>query len=125
MTPHATTRDTRPADCPCSDHKRQADALEDLETSEGKKLKLSAEDDAETADVEALDSTPEPAPEPAPVAEAGTPEPAADIKGKGKAAQGADVHFKENPYTFLKFDDPVIQACMYAPPFHLNMSAFI
>ena len=34
--------------------------------------------------------------------------------GKGKkATKGADLSFKENPFTFLKADDPAIKACMY------------
>ncbi|GJE86312.1 RsmB/NOP family class I SAM-dependent RNA methyltransferase [Phanerochaete sordida] len=96
------------------ENKRNADTVEDLETSDTKKPKLSAEDDAEAADDEALATTPEPVPEAAPDAEAAAPEPATDAKGKGKgrATQGADIHFKENPFTFLKPDDPVIQTCI-------------
>jgi multisite-specific tRNA:(cytosine-C5)-methyltransferase len=35
----------------------------------------------------------------------------ADVKGKGKAK--GDGGFKENPYTFLSPDDPILQSCMY------------
>lgn len=35
----------------------------------------------------------------------------ADAKGKGKAK--GDGGFKENPYTFLPPDDPILQSCMY------------
>ena len=31
---------------------------------------------------------------------------------KGKTAEGASAHFKENPYTFIAPDDPIIKACM-------------
>ena len=106
-----------PANCHASEHKRHADEVDDLETAEVKKPKLSAEDDAEAAGSETLDTTPEPATEPGAVVEASGAGPATAAKGKGKAAKGADVHFKENPFTFLKPDDPVTQACMYAPPF--------
>ncbi|EKM56700.1 uncharacterized protein PHACADRAFT_172372 [Phanerochaete carnosa HHB-10118-sp] len=94
------------------DNKRQADAVEDLETSEVKKPKLSAEDDAEVTEAETLDTMPESPSEPALVTEASAPEHATDTKGKGQAVKGADVHFKENPFTFLKPDDPVILACI-------------
>lgn len=33
---------------------------------------------------------------------------------KGKTvAKGADIHFKENPYTFISPSDPIIQGCMW------------
>jgi multisite-specific tRNA:(cytosine-C5)-methyltransferase len=34
-----------------------------------------------------------------------------DVKGKAKAK--GDGGFKENPYTFLSTDDPILQLCMY------------
>lgn len=91
--------------------KRQADAVEDLETSEGKKQKLSddhpdppvLDEDAEVVEADAVEQPAEP-----PVAATSgiAPKP----KGKGR---GPDLHFKENPYTFLQQEDPIIQACMY------------
>lgn len=103
-----------------SEGKRHADAIEDLELSEGKKPKLSAEDaslggaDESAADVdgETLENSGGRL-EPTPVtANAAVPEAMKDTRGKSKATKGADQSFKENPFTFLKHDDPVIQACM-------------
>lgn len=34
----------------------------------------------------------------------------------GTKTKGPDIHFKENPYTFLSPNDPVLQACMYELP---------
>lgn len=31
---------------------------------------------------------------------------------KGKSTKGADIHFKENPYTFISPQDPILQTCM-------------
>ena len=31
---------------------------------------------------------------------------------KGKTAEGASAHFKENPYTFIAPDDPIVKACV-------------
>ncbi len=38
------------------------------------------------------------------------PEPKIRFK-KGKTAEGAGAHFKENPYTFIDPTDPIITAC--------------
>ena len=43
---------------------------------------------------------------------AGAAEPKIRFK-KGKTAEGASAHFKENPYTFIAPDDPIVQACVY------------
>ena len=40
----------------------------------------------------------------------------------GKATQRADVHFKENPYTYISPEDPAVQTCMLvglANPFNI------
>ncbi len=101
--------------------KRQANAVEGLEISDGKKPKLSGDDisatsveDDDALDEAILDSS---AVVPAPpsteavvnTAEGAKPE---KVNGKKQKAKGGDVHFKENPYTFLKSDDPVLQTCM-------------
>ena len=96
--------------------------MEDLDIPEGKKARLSdetvdtttADEGAEETDVVPLD-LPAEQPDPTPAAVTSVdPEPAKDSKGKGKrATKGADLSFKENPFTFLKPDDSVIQACMY------------
>jgi multisite-specific tRNA:(cytosine-C5)-methyltransferase len=36
--------------------------------------------------------------------------------GKGKAKVKGDSGFKENPYTYLAPDDPILQSCMYVYP---------
>jgi len=111
------------------DGKRPADSVEDLETSELKKPKLSddvdgpsSEDIAEADDAEdengadaggdrgtapemPLDSTKVPSVD-RPLATENAPE-----KGK-KVTKGADIHFKENPYTFISSTDPIIQGCI-------------
>ena len=43
---------------------------------------------------------------------------------KGKTAEGASAHFKENPYTFIEPDDPIIKACTYASFTHLARRSF-
>lgn len=105
--------------------KRQADAVEDLETSDGKKMKLSDEPPSGTgtgeeegagaaADDMPLDVSAEQPNTISAVAAPVTPGPAKGSTGKGKkATKGADLSFKENPFTFLKADDPAIRACMY------------
>lgn len=110
-----------------SEGKRQADSLEGLETSEVKKAKLDSEvsadvqaagddpleendDDDDMAIQDPEDTTA--VVEVAPTDTGDTPqaEPT-QLKGRIKT-KGSDVHFKENPYTFLPPEDPVIQACM-------------
>lgn len=39
--------------------------------------------------------------------------PQVDIKGKARGKAKGDGGFKENPYTFLSPDDPILQSCMY------------
>ena len=103
--------------------KRHADAVEDLDVPEGKKARLSdaaaaapaadggAEEaeDAAVGEAASLDDATPPADAAAPVA----PGAEGASTGKGKrATKGADLSFKENPFTFLEPGDPVIQACM-------------
>ncbi|KAK7683830.1 hypothetical protein QCA50_013206 [Cerrena zonata] len=38
--------------------------------------------------------------------------PKPDTKGKAKAKQSGDIHFKENPYTFVSPEDPIVHACI-------------
>lgn len=90
--------------------KRQADAVEDLETSELKKPRLSADSpQSGGADANVDEESGSPGITPVPVV---APPPATSAKGRGKGPKGADIHFKENPFTFLKPDDPVIQGCI-------------
>ncbi|TCD60371.1 hypothetical protein EIP91_010262 [Steccherinum ochraceum] len=108
--------------------KRPADAVEDLEVSELKKPKLSDDTDGpfseaiEPDDVEEdngadLSLDPGTAPEmpldPNKVSPANLAATTEDSTSKsGKAAKGADIHFKENPYTFISHNDPIIQGCI-------------
>lgn len=94
--------------------------MEDLEISEGKKPKLSAEvlplADADKGAADVSGETLENSgvqldPTPATATEA-VPEAMKNTRSKGKATKGADQSFKENPFTFLKQNDPVIEACM-------------
>lgn len=101
----------------CRDGKRQAEAVDEAETSEAKKPKLEAtgvdpegdEDDAMIDESEATTPANELVPA---VASEAAPITKPDTKGKAKAKQGSDIHFKENPYTFISPDDPMVQACM-------------
>ncbi len=91
-----------------------------------KKAKLDVEGEAgkgQEADAEPTEDADEELPEeemedPTPPMEvdeatpAATSEPKIRFK-KGKTAEGASAHFKENPYTFIAPDDPIIKACMY------------
>ncbi len=100
-----------------SESKRSADDVEGLEKSDVKKPKL----DSDTQDDQADDAEDEVA-----VPEETTDEPttAMDVDKpsgsnsepkirfkKGKTAEGASAHFKENPYTFIDPTDPIITAC--------------
>ncbi|KAI0924993.1 hypothetical protein AcW2_005707 [Taiwanofungus camphoratus] len=107
--------------------KRPADAIEDPETSEVKKAKLSLEQDS-LAKLEAsstsetyyeeeniLDEIVEPASSMEIDQNAEVAPSASNInktKGKGKSLQGGGTHFKENPYTFVSPDDPIIRTCI-------------
>ncbi|OCH92740.1 S-adenosyl-L-methionine-dependent methyltransferase [Obba rivulosa] len=116
-----------------SEGKRQADAVESLETQDAKRPKLALEPEAPSADNvieqdaqddeaegELLD---EPAEE-QPTIEENTGEippatpsitPAEFRKknaGKTKNGDGSNIHFRENPYTFIAPDDPLVQACI-------------
>ena len=101
----------------CRDGKRQAEAVDEAETSEAKKPKLDTadvqpegdEDDTMIDESEATTPANESAPaEPLEAAPVSKP----DAKGKAKAKQGSDVHFKENPFTFISPGDPIVQACV-------------
>ncbi|KAI0767266.1 cytosine-5--methyltransferase [Fomes fomentarius] len=107
---------------PFSEGKRTVDAVEGFDRSDVKKLKLDAEGEAgKSADAEeaeevlpeeAIDDT-APAMDVDPAASTtvtSTGEPKIRFK-KGKTAEGASAHFKENPYTFIEPDDPIIKAC--------------
>ena len=37
-------------------------------------------------------------------------------KTKTKGKQSGDGGFKENPYTFIAPNDPIVQGCMYVAP---------
>ena len=115
-----------------SEAKRSADAVEGLDRADVKKQKLdtsvesqsgtpqdAGEDAEEELPEEAID---EPAPTAMevdkPVEAAQAPEPKIRFK-KGKTAEGAAAHFKENPYTFIAPEDPIVKACVCVPAFAL------
>ncbi|KAF7795210.1 hypothetical protein EIP86_006360 [Pleurotus ostreatoroseus] len=88
-----------------AENKRQAQHVEDLETSEPKKPKLSDDHqalEADEVDDERMDSTP--------TASTSTGQQQATVP-KLAAGKGGDLHFKENPYTFLQPDDQVVKTC--------------
>ncbi|KAJ8489873.1 hypothetical protein ONZ51_g2668 [Trametes cubensis] len=105
-----------------SESKRSADAVEGLDKSDVKKPKLDSDvppeepqnDEAE----EPEDDLPEEAAdEPASPMEVDQAKPETSTEPKirfkkGKTAEGASAHFKENPYTFIAPDDPIIKACI-------------
>ncbi|KAI0672424.1 cytosine-5--methyltransferase [Trametes maxima] len=107
-----------------SESKRHADAVDGLETSDVKKPKLDNDPQTDTPDdfqAEGADEADEELPdevveEPATSMDVdkatpdSAPEPKIRFK-KGKTAEGASAHFKENPYTFIAPDDPIISAC--------------
>ncbi|KAI0634105.1 cytosine-5--methyltransferase [Trametes polyzona] len=108
-----------------SESKRSADAVEGLDKADVKKPKLDdapqapAVEEAPAEDIEDLEETiPEENAEESTTAmdvdkttTASTSEPKIRFK-KGKTAEGASAHFKENPYTFIEANDPIITACM-------------
>ncbi|OSD00483.1 cytosine-5--methyltransferase [Trametes coccinea BRFM310] len=109
--------------------KRPADATEEAEAGV-KKPKLDeeaqteADSDAEDGEEEVLEEHAAQEPDDAPMqveeaeAEAKTGEPSSSPSEprirfkKGKTAEGASAHFKENPYTFIAPDDPIVTSCM-------------
>ncbi|OBZ66691.1 Multisite-specific tRNA:(cytosine-C(5))-methyltransferase trm4b [Grifola frondosa] len=110
-----------------SETKRQADMVDHLETSEVKKPKLATGpdaplnvDDMQTQQMEdAEELLDEPTEEAVtavdielPSAAASAPEIRFKPKGKGKASDGGGTHFKENPYTYIAQDDPIVKACV-------------
>ena len=89
-----------------------------------KKPKLDTEADAKAPEGEQADDADEELPEEAadepvsamdvdqpPSTTAAPAEPKIRFK-KGKTAEGAGAHLKENPYTFIEPDDPIVKACM-------------
>ncbi|KAJ3551352.1 hypothetical protein NM688_g4752 [Phlebia brevispora] len=96
-----------------AENKRQAQHVEDLETSDPKKPRLSDNEHVpdSTADEvgdEHTDNDPVALPSTSQQPAQSTSQP---TTGKASAGKGPDVHFKENPYTFLQSDDPVVKAC--------------
>lgn len=104
--------------------KRQAESVEDLETAEPKKPKIDlgveqtaaspieidddVADDPTTSTLEVIESVT--------IASTNLSDSIEPSKQtRGAKTKGSDIHFKENPYTFLSPDDPVLQACMYVP----------
>ncbi|TBU24699.1 S-adenosyl-L-methionine-dependent methyltransferase [Dichomitus squalens] len=113
-----------PVRAPPAPTKRTADAVEGLDTADAKKPKLDTEADAKDAEGQQADDADEELPEEAageptsameidqPIsANAAPAEPKIRFK-KGKTAEGASAHFKENPYTFIEPDDPIVKACI-------------
>ncbi|KAH9929026.1 cytosine-5--methyltransferase [Epithele typhae] len=113
-----------------SDAKRTADAVEGLDREEIKKPKLdsgNAQEPTEDAEEELLEEAMDD-PDATPTAEMEVDAPEGEAaaavmdKGKekdqkirfkkGKTAEGAGAHFKENPYTFIAPNDPIVQACI-------------
>ncbi|KAI0325731.1 S-adenosyl-L-methionine-dependent methyltransferase [Cubamyces sp. BRFM 1775] len=108
-----------------SESKRSADAVEGLDKSDVKKPKLDSaaqpgrpeESQDDEADVPEEDLPEETVEEPASPMEVDQAKPEASAEPKirfkkGKTAEGASAHFKENPYTFIAPDDPIIKACI-------------
>lgn len=101
-----------------SESKRSADTVEGLEKSDVKKPKLDSDtqdDQVDEAEVEEVPVPEETTDEPTAAMEVdkpsgSNPEPKIRFK-KGKTAEGASAHFKENPYTFIDPTDPIITAC--------------
>ncbi|KAI0822437.1 cytosine-5--methyltransferase [Trametes gibbosa] len=108
-----------------SESKRSADAVESLEKTEVKKPKLdddalpTASEDAQGDEAEDEGEEPIPdetADDAAPAMDVDKPAPASGLEPKirfkkGKTAEGASAHFKENPYTFIDPTDPIVAAC--------------
>ncbi len=107
--------------------KRTADAAEGLDRADVKKLKLDTEEDPKDPEGEQPDDADEDLPDDmadeseeavmevdqqASTSTAPPAEPKIRFK-KGKTAEGASAHFKENPYTFIEPDDPIVGACVY------------
>lgn len=116
-----------------SQGKRHAQSPDDLEATNTKKMKLSDDsqgsppmDEDEKEDGDSSMAVLEPELNSPLVPSARVPSTAAasctsKFKGdtKGKATQGADVHFKENPYTYISPEDPAVQTCMLVYQFSL------
>lgn len=119
----------QPVRTPSASSKRTADAAEGLDRADVKKPKLDTEagEDAkdpegeqpDDADEELADDVADESEEAAmeveqPASSSTVPpaEPKIRFK-KGKTVEGASAHFKENPYTFIEPDDPIVEACVY------------
>lgn len=105
--------------------KRQAEAVEAVDASETKKPRLEKESQQTTEEddvdiEEAVDeSVEDTGTSTLPVISAESNQtPTMSLanlkdKKKGKSDDGGGIHFKENPYTFIASDDPIVQSCMY------------
>lgn len=108
---------TKAASSASREKKRPADTVEALETAESKKSKL-VDESATSNDVtaEAIVQDNEDEDEQAqvlpsnPVEKAPVEDPAPT--DTPRAVTGTDIHFKENPYTFVSPTDPIIQSCI-------------
>ena len=84
--------------------------MEDLETSESKKAKLSDNAVAATpVSDETVEEEEQVGADTITGANAVQPTEGAT---SSEPKKGIDIHFKENPYTFLKPEDPVVKTCM-------------
>ncbi|KAI1792405.1 S-adenosyl-L-methionine-dependent methyltransferase [Ganoderma leucocontextum] len=116
----------KPVRAPAASSKRTADAAGGLDRADVKKPKLVTEEDAKNLEGEQPDDAEEELPEeaadesedlamevdqPPSTSTAPPAEPKIRFK-KGKTAEGASAHFKENPYTFIEPDDPIVTACI-------------
>lgn len=102
------------------ENKRQADTVDALEKSEVKNPRLNEPlgEEEDFALEEVLDESIEDAeihPPPVDSKEAPIQTSRAPHKGKQKGKKsdsGGGTHFKENPFTFISSDDPIVQSCM-------------
>ncbi|KAI9056453.1 S-adenosyl-L-methionine-dependent methyltransferase [Trametes sanguinea] len=104
--------------------KRTADDVDEAEKTDVKKPKLDdeaqssaveAQNEAEEGEEEILEEPAQDTEAPMEVEGPKTEEPSSEPKirfKKGKTAEGASAHFKENPYTFIAPDDPIVTACI-------------
>ena len=117
-----------------STSKRHADAVDSPETSAVKKPKLEPAEQSTApeaaqleADTELADDVEDELPDESGPSKEPTPAPAASQidpeafkkqqRGKKHRADGSGViHFKENPFTFVSPDDPIIKTCMFVLP---------
>ncbi|CCM06140.1 uncharacterized protein FIBRA_08390 [Fibroporia radiculosa] len=114
------------------DGKRHAEEVDDLDTSDAKKAKIAEEQHVSLKDDIIIQRIGIDEDDEVDTTEANGPISAMDVdqkleiasevspdqfkqqqsrKGKGKSSEGG-THFKENPYTFVAPDDPIIQTCI-------------